>query len=61
MLFKDDTFLNVIKGIHQRWCFLKVSLLAKTYNDKPEDDALEKRHLLHFLRRKKRHCISFFL
>ena len=61
MLFKDVTFLNVIKGIHQRWRFLKASLLLKTYNDRQKDDALEKRHLLPFLTSKKRHCFSFFL
>ena len=61
MLFKDVTFLNVIKGIHQRWRFRRASLLVKTYNDRLEDDALEKCHLLPFLTCKKRHCFSFFL
>ena len=61
MLFKDVTFLNVIKGIHQRWRFRKSSMLVKTYNDRLKDDALEKCHLLPFLTCKKRHCFSFFL
>ena len=32
---------------------LKASLLANTYNDRPKDDALKKRHLLSFLTCKK--------
>ena len=55
MLFKDDTSLSVIESINQRWRFLEASLLTKTYNDRGEEDALEKRHLILFLMLKKRH------
>ena len=54
-------FTSVIINIIQRWRFLETSLLANTYNDKAEEDTLEKRHLLPFLTCKKRHYFSFFL
>ena len=60
-LVKDDASLSVIKSIYQRGRFLEASLLVNTYNDRAEEDALEKCHLLHFLTRKKRHYFSFFL
>ena len=54
-IFKDDIFLSVIESIIQRWHFLKASLLTKIYNDRGEEDALEKHHLMLFLTLKKRH------
>ena len=54
-------FTSVVINIIQRWRFLEESLLANTYNDRAEEDALEKHHLLPFLTRKKRHYFSFFL
>ena len=60
-LVKDDASLSVIKSIYQRGRFLKVSLLVNTYNDRADEDALEKCHLLPFLTRKKCHYFSFFL
>ena len=54
-------FTSVVINIIQRWRFLEASLLANTYNDRAEEDALEKHHLLPFLTRKKRHYFSFFL
>ena len=44
----------------KRWCFLKASLLIKTYNDKAEDDTLGKHHLLPSLTLKKRYCLASF-
>ena len=54
-LFKDDTSLSIIESINQIWHFLEASLLTKTYNDREEKGALEKRHLILFLTFKKRH------
>ena len=62
-LFKDGGSLSIIEGIYKRWHFLEASLLANIYNDRLEDDAFEKRHLLPFLMHKKRHylCIESFI
>ena len=54
-LLKDDASSSVIENINQRCRFLKASLVTKTYNDRPGDDTLEKRHLTPLLTLKKRH------
>ena len=52
---KDDTSLSVIESINQRWRFLEALILTKTYNDRGEENALEKHHLIIFLTLKKCH------
>ena len=43
-LLKYDTLKSVMERINQRWCFLEVTLLIKTYSDRLKDDILEKCH-----------------